>query len=82
MVECRIAKKCPFFKAEDGQQAISAWLRLQYCRGSFALCARHTVHEAMGQEFVPADLFPNEQVRAQKILSRENLYRGGVRKPV
>lgn len=82
MVECQIAKQCPYYTARDGQQAISAWLRSQYCRGNFAQCARHTVHEVMGQEYVPADLFPNEQARAHQILSRANLYRGGVRRPV
>ena len=50
------------------------------CRGNFSLCARHAVHEALGQEHVPADLFPSEQVRVQQILGNANYQRGGLRK--
>lgn len=76
MVVCKAAASCPFF---SGKAPVSEWLRYQYCHGNFAQCARHTVHESLGSEFVPADLFPNEQVRAHQILSRANLSRGSIR---
>jgi hypothetical protein len=82
MSECRIAKTCPFYNNQANKQAksLSEWLRYQYCRGNYAMCARHTLHEAMGQDLVPADLYPNEQLRAQQILWRANLQRGGIRR--
>jgi hypothetical protein len=82
MAECRIAKSCPFYtgQAIDSTAAISKWLRDHYCQGNSAICARHTIHEAIGQEFVPADLYPNEQVRAFQILSQANRHRGWSRK--
>lgn len=82
MIECQIAKSCPFYKksANSQQAAVSQWLKSQYCRGNFAMCARHTIHEAMGLEYVPADLFPNEVMRANQIVSQANRYKGSVRK--
>lgn len=82
MAECLIAKNCPFYKNGTNSQmtAVSNWLKSHYCRGNFAMCARHTVHEAMGQEYIPADLYPNEQVRAYQIVSQANRYKGGIRK--
>ncbi len=82
MAECRIAKSCPLYHSQANSQAsaVSNWLKTHYCRGNFALCARHTIHEAIGQEYVPADLFPNEQARAQQIVAQADRYRGGRRK--
>ena len=82
MAECKIAKSCPFYTGKDASQpaAVTNWLRTHYCRGNFAMCARHTVHEVMGMEYIPADLFPNEQVRAHEIVSSANRFRGGIRK--
>jgi hypothetical protein len=82
MVECRIAKSCPFYTDQRGSQPANVrdWLRVHYCRGNFSMCARHTIHEAIGQEYIPTDLFPNELIRAHQILSQANRYRGGVRK--
>ncbi len=78
MAECRIAKNCPLYCSQAN--AVSNWLKIHYCRGNFAMCARHTIHEAMGQEYVPADLFPNEQVRAHQIVAQADRFRGGHRK--
>ncbi len=81
MTECQIARSCPLYRGQKDSQtaAVSNWLKTQYCRGNFALCARHAIHEAMGQEYVPADLFPNEQVRANQIVSQANRFKGGHR---
>ncbi len=82
MAECKIAKNCPLYCSQTNSQtaAISKWLQSQYCRGNYAMCARHTVHEAMGLEFIPADLFPNELIRAHQIVSQADRFRGGHRK--
>ncbi len=80
MAECQIAKNCPLYRSDATSQSVSRWLKSHYCRGNFVLCARHTVHEAMGQEYVPADLFPNEQIRAHEIVSQADRFRGGHRK--
>ena len=87
MTECQIAKSCPFYtgKAQaqptsSGFAAVSKWLRSNYCKGNFSMCARNTVVEAMGQEYLPADLFPNEQARAVQLISQANRLRGGIRK--
>ncbi len=81
MAECRIAKNCPLYRSQPNNQAnaVSNWLRTHYCQGNFSMCARHTIHEAMGQEYVPADLFPNEQARANQIVSQANRFKGGHR---
>jgi len=82
MAECRIAKSCPLYRSQANNQpaAVSNWLKTHYCRGNFAMCARHTIHEAIGQEFIPADLFPNEQARAYQIVSQANRVSGAHRK--
>ena len=82
MAECHFAESCPFYQggASVPSKTVSAWLRYQYCRGNFVMCARYTVHEALGQGDVPADLLPNEVISAQQILSRANLRRGFLRK--
>ena len=82
MADCKIAPNCPYYNGQATRQApnVSSWLRYQYCHGNFSLCARHAVHEALGQEHVPADLFPSEQVRVQQILGNAYYQRGGLRK--
>ncbi len=82
MAECKIAKNCPLYRSQANSQnaAVSNWLKNQYCRGNFAMCARHTVHEAMGLEFIPADLFPNERARAHEIVSQADRFRGAHRR--
>jgi hypothetical protein len=82
MAECKIAKSCPLYRSETNSQgaAVSNWLKNHYCRGNYAMCARHTVHEAIGQEFIPADMYPNEQARAIQIVSQADRFKGAHRR--
>jgi hypothetical protein len=82
MAECKISKNCPLYQNQTNSQtaAVSTWLKNHYCKGNFAICARHTVHEAIGQEYIPSDLFPNERARAAQIVSQADRSKGALRR--
>jgi hypothetical protein len=49
--------------------AMSGMYKKRYCQGDFSNCARYMVFKAKGLEFVPKDMFPNQQERAQVIIA-------------
>jgi hypothetical protein len=41
----------------------------RFCKEDNTSCARYMVFKAKGKDSVPANLFPNQQDRAQKIIA-------------
>ena len=69
MADCELLAKCPFFNDQmKGLDAIKDMLKRRYCQGDKKKCARYMVLEKLGRENVPADLAPNQQDRARKII--------------
>jgi len=44
-------------------------LKKKYCKDGYTTCARHMVFKALGRPKVPADLFPQQAEKAEKIIS-------------
>ena len=40
-----------------------------YCRGNYSKCGRYMVSTALGPKSVPADLYPNMDITASKIIN-------------
>ena len=70
--ECPNVKKCPFFHGMlEKMPATAEILKEEYCLGKgrpYTECARYMVASTLGKQFVPKDLFPNQQERARKII--------------
>lgn len=70
MTECESLKACPFFNDElANMPKMAETIKTNYCRADFVSCARFMVSKALGKEFVPRDLFPNQSARAKEIIS-------------
>lgn len=70
MAECVCLPACPFFNDNmTSMPATAELLKMRFCRGDSAGCARHMVFERLGREAVPADLYPTQTIRARHILS-------------
>jgi hypothetical protein len=69
MVSCKRLSKCPVVKNSDEEpESISGRIKKKYCYNNFSECARYMVLEAVGGEFVPADLMPDQPGRAKEII--------------
>jgi hypothetical protein len=67
---CEIFEGCRFFEEELSALPVTAEMfRAHYCHGNHHSCARKMIVERLGRDAVPGDLFPNQVVRARKILS-------------
>ena len=70
MGDCECLPRCPFFNDKMvGLPATAELFKKQYCRSNYLTCARYMVFKALGRERVPADLFPNNEERAKRILT-------------
>ena len=69
MADCECLAKCPFFHDKmEGMPGMTGVYKRRYCEGSSRNCARHIVFREFGATMVPADLFPNEVERADRVL--------------
>jgi hypothetical protein len=67
MAECSKLKTCPFFGDRmSAATTVAEMMKLRYCLGTPAECARYRVSTA-GMS-VPSDLFPNQGERAVQVL--------------
>lgn len=67
--DCVKLSKCPFFHDKMANMPSMADLMKQnYCQGDWSRCARYRIFNDLGNEYIPADLFPNEQDRATQVL--------------
>lgn len=67
MADCERLSTCPFFQRLEFLPRTAEALVQTYCRGDHKSCARYKVFSA--GILPPQDLFPNESVRALRILS-------------
>ena len=71
MKKCPLIDECPFFNdrlarrhtARDREN-----LKRKYCGGGSSQCARYIVAKAMGLDFVPGNLFPEDLFKVSTIL--------------
>jgi len=70
MDECECKNGCPFFndKMKD-TEGIGAMYKKKYCNGDKLQCARYMVFKKLGKQSVPANMYPNMNDQAKKILS-------------
>jgi hypothetical protein len=70
MPACELLPTCPFFNDEMAKMPISmGYLKNSFCDLDNSLCARYIVYKAMGREKVPANLYPTEVMRANRLIS-------------
>jgi hypothetical protein len=66
-MQCEKLSKCPFFNDQlNDMPAVSGLLKQTYCLGDKVACARYQV--SCAGLAVPPDLFPNDMMRAKKLL--------------
>jgi len=69
MTDCERLKTCPFFTGQMATMpAVADLMKKSYCLGDKTQCARYQVASAGGP--VPADLYPNDTARSQRIAAR------------
>ncbi len=70
--KCPNLERCPFFHDRlKNMPATAELLKNEYCLGHgkhYTECARYKVASTLGKEFVPPDLFPNQEERALEII--------------
>jgi hypothetical protein len=70
MADCEVLLKCVFFNDKMAEMpAIAASMKRRLCQGDNAQCARWIVRAKLGPTGVPADLFPNQLERANRIIA-------------
>ena len=70
MANCDCLAACPFFNDRmKDMEGTANLFKARYCQGDFMRCARHLIKEALGKPAVPADLYPNQQERAQQVIA-------------
>ena len=69
MADCECLKTCPFFNDQMANMpAVADLMKRRYCHTDSSGCARYQVFSRLGRENVPADLFPNQEDYARRIL--------------
>ena len=70
MSKCELLEACPFYKDKmDDYPAGVYAMRRRYCYKDNSRCARYLIFKTLGREKVPKDLFPNDNNRAELIIS-------------
>lgn len=71
-VACELISTCPFFNERmKVRSEILTLYRIRYCRGQHTECARYLVYAALGRAEVPADLYPNDQLQALRLVRKK-----------
>lgn len=70
MSTCQLTPNCIFFNDRMADMpSMSEIYKNRYCRGDRSACARFIVFQSLGRENVPADLYPNDNARAEALLA-------------
>ncbi|MBI9049775.1 MAG: hypothetical protein JEZ00_10170 [Anaerolineaceae bacterium] len=70
MSDCECLQDCPFFNEVMMDMPSTAdRLKRKYCLGENESCARYMVFKSLGEENVPATLFPMQKVQAEKFIN-------------
>jgi hypothetical protein len=71
MAKCECLETCPFFNDKMADMPGTAEMyKSRYCLEENAKCGRYMVFKALGRARIPADLFPNQQERAKKVIAK------------
>jgi hypothetical protein len=66
MAECERLDECPFFNDRLlNMPPVAEAMKRRYCMRNYTQCARYIVKLSLGRRYVPADLFPNDIIRAK-----------------
>jgi hypothetical protein len=66
---CQLLSTCIFFNDRmPNMPGMVELYKSSYCKGDNSFCARYRVFSAIGREGVPADMFPNDRDRADRII--------------
>jgi hypothetical protein len=70
MNRCEFTENCPVFNERLGAlPGLVNILKQQYCLLLKNRCARYRIVQALGREYVPYDLLPNDAERADLIIA-------------
>jgi hypothetical protein len=70
MADCELLQGCIFFNDKmQNMPDIAESMKKKYCRGDNSMCARYMVFKVLGGDKVPADLYPGQTDRVDKILA-------------
>lgn len=70
MEMCEYLESCPFYLGTMSRRSDNIEsLKQEYCRKSPLRCARHMIIEALGEERVPEELFPDEKMTAYGLIA-------------
>lgn len=70
MADCEVLSTCIFFNDKMANMpGTAAAFKKKYCQDDNSACARYKVFKSLGKQKVPADLFPNQDDRARKIIA-------------
>ena len=69
MANCELLEECIFFNDRmKNMPDIAESMKERYCKGNNANCARYMVFKSLGKEKAPADLYPAQMDRVDKII--------------
>jgi len=72
-MECERLAKCPFYQNKMPiESGLGSLYRKKYCEGDKTKCARYLVVTKLGAEYVPDDLYPNMDKRAEEIVAKNS----------
>lgn len=70
-MNCIKLNGCPFYNDKiQVEHGIGLIFKKKYCKGNFELCARYKVMQEAGEEYVPANLYPNMMDIAVDIIAK------------
>ena len=70
MAQCEKLAQCPFYQgAMSIESGLGKMYKQKYCEGDKTICARYKVATTVGKEYVTADLYPNMDDKANKIIA-------------
>lgn len=71
MSDCPSLKNCPFYNDKmKGKPILAEIYKKKYCKSNNSNCARWQVANAVGKQFVPLDLFPNQTDKINQIINK------------
>ena len=70
MKRCKFLAACLFFNDQmKDMPTVTDMMKRLYCLWHYEQCARHKVATVLGKKKIPADLFPNDTIRAKILLN-------------
>ena len=73
MERCPLLEGCIFFNEQmKNMPATTDMLKSRYCEKAYTHCGRYMIAEKLGRGQVPPDLFPNEEARANLLITEKS----------